>query len=266
MSEVHLIASIEGPDDAPAVILGNPIGTTRAIWDAQVPLLRMDYRLLRFELRGHGEPGARSAAPPGPYSLAELGTDVLGLMRDHGIATAAYCGISLGGMIGLWLAANAPDRISSLIACCTAIAPMPSRQAWLDRAALVRSEGMAAIAEMTPPRWFTPDFIARQPRAVAAVTDMLLGTDPQGYAGCGEAIADLDLAAALASVKAPTLVIAGAEDIAAPPWQAARTALGIADSRLTVIRGTAHLAPYQTPGPVNDAVLAHLAATTRQPA
>jgi 3-oxoadipate enol-lactonase len=96
--------------------------------------------------------------------------------------------------------------------------------------------------------------------------DMLLGTDPQGYAGCGEAIADLDLVPALASVKAPTLVIAGADDVAAPPWQGARTALGVAGSRLTVIRGTAHLAPYQTPGPVNAAILAHLATTTSQAA
>jgi len=264
MSEVRLESSIEGPDDAPALILANPIGTTRAIWDAQVRLLRDDFRLLRFELRGHGEPGARSAAPPGPYSIAELGTDVLGLMREAGIASAAYCGVSLGGMIGLWLAANAPDRISSLIVCCTAITPMPSRQAWLDRAALVRSEGMAAISEMIPPRWFTPDFIAGQHGAVSAVVDMLLGTDPQGYAGCGEAIADLDLRPTLAAIKAPTLVIAGAEDVAAPPWQGARTALGIEDSRLTVIRGTAHLAPYQTPGPVSAAIRAHLAATPRQ--
>jgi 3-oxoadipate enol-lactonase len=261
MSEVHLAASMEGPDGAPVVILANPIGTTRAIWDAQVRLLRDDFRLLRFELRGHGEPGARSDAPPGPYSIAELGTDVLGLMREAGVAAAAYCGISLGGMIGLWLAANAPDRIRSLIVCCTAITPMPSRQAWLDRAALVRSAGMTAIREMIPPRWFTSGFIARRPDSVAAVMDMLLGTDPEGYAGCGEAIADLDLRPALASIKAPTLVIAGADDVAAPPWQGAQTALGIAGSRLTVIRGSAHLAPYQTPGPVNAAVLAHLRGT-----
>lgn len=116
MSEVPLESSIEGPDDAPVVILANPIGSTRAIWDSQVRLLRDDFRLLRFELRGHGEPGARSAAPPGPYSIAELGTDVLGLMREAGITAAAYCGVSLGGMIGLWLAANAPDRIRSLLA------------------------------------------------------------------------------------------------------------------------------------------------------
>ena len=258
MSEARLAASLDGSDDAPVLVLANPLGTTRAIWAAQVPLLQRHFRLLRFELRGHGEPGARSAAPPGPYSIAELGTDVLSLMRDHGVSAAAYCGISLGGMIGLWLAANAPERISSLVVCCAAITPMPSRQAWLDRAALVRSGGMAAISEMIPPRWFTADFIARQPAAVSAVMDMLLGTDPQGYAGCAEAIADVDLAPALSAIKAPTLVLAGAEDLAAPPWQGARTALGIAESRLTVVRGTSHLAPYQTPGPVTAAILGHL--------
>ena len=261
MSEVRLAASAEGPDGAPVVILANPIGTTRAIWDAQTRVLREDFRLLRFELRGHGAPGAQSDAPPGPYSIAELGMDVLGLMREHGVATAAYCGISIGGMIGLWLAANAPERISSLVACCAAITPMPSRQAWLDRAALVRSGGMAAISEMVPPRWFTPDFIARQPAAVAFVMNMLHGTDPEGYAGCGEAIAGLDLRPALGAIKAPTLVMAGAEDLAAPPWQGAMTATGIADSRLRVIRGASHLAPYQVPGPVTDAIRAHLAAS-----
>ena len=189
MSEVRLKASIEGPDGAPVVILANPIGTTRAIWEAQARVLREDFRLLRFELRGHGTPGAQSDAPPGPYSIAELGTDVLSLMREYGVTTAAYCGISIGGMIGLWLAANAPERICSLVVCCAAITPMPSRQSWLDRAALVRSGGMAAISEMVPPRWFTPDFLARQPAAVAFVMDMLHGTDPVGYAGCGEAIA-----------------------------------------------------------------------------
>ena len=261
MSEVRLVSSMEGPDDAPVLILANPIGTTRAIWEAQARVLRESYRLLRFELRGHGVPGGRSDAPPGPYSIAELGTDVLGLMREHGVTTAAYCGLSIGGMIGLWLAASAPERISSLVVCCAAITPMPSRQAWLDRAALVRSDGMAAIAGMMPPRWFTPDFIAREPAAVARVLDMLRGTDPGGYAGCGEAIAGMDLRPALGAIKAPTLVIAGAEDPAAPPWQGAMTAIGIAGSRLRVIRGASHLAPYQVPGPVTEAIRAHLAAS-----
>ncbi len=261
MSEIRLASSLEGPDGAPVVILANPIGTTRAIWDAQARVLRESFRLLRFELRGHGTPAARSDAPPGPYSIAELGTDVLGLIGEHGVTTAAYCGISIGGMIGLWLAANAPERISSLVVCCAAITPMPSRQAWLDRAALVRSDGMAAIAEMMPPRWFTPDFIAREPAAVARVLDMLRGTDPAGDAGCGEASAGMDLRPALGAIKAPTLVIAGAEDPAAPPWQGAMTAIGIAGSRLRVIRGASHLAPYQVPGPVTAAIRAHLAAS-----
>src|SRR5450631_3528060 len=145
MSEVRLAVALEGPPDAPFVILANPIGTSRAIWDAQARVLRNRYRLLRFELRGHGEPGAQSDAPPGPYSIADLGADVLGLIGEYGVTSAAYSGISLGGMIGLWLAAHAPERISSLVVCCTAITPMPSRQAWLDRAALVRADGMAAI-------------------------------------------------------------------------------------------------------------------------
>jgi 3-oxoadipate enol-lactonase len=258
MSDVALVASLEGPEDAPVLILANPIGTTRAIWDGPARVLGRTFRLLRFELRGHGEPGARSPAPPGGYSLAELGTDVLGLMRSHDVTSAAYCGISLGGMIGLWLAAHAPERISALAVCCTAIVPMPDRQAWLDRVALVRAGGMAAISAAIPPRWFPPGFIAREPAAVAYVMDMLNRTDPAGYAGCGEAIAGMDLRPALAAIKAPTLVIAGSEDTAAPPWQAAQTASGIADSRLRVIRGASHLAPYQTPGPVTAAILAHL--------
>jgi 3-oxoadipate enol-lactonase len=260
---VRLAARLEGPDGAPAVVLGNPLGTTSAIWDAQAAVLRRRFRLLRYELRGHGAPGARSPAPPGPYSIAELAADVLGLLGEHDITSAAYCGVSLGGMIGIWLAAHAPERISSLAACCTATIPMPSRQAWLDRAALVRAGGPAAISDMVRPRLFTPGFVARAPAAVARVMDMLHGTDPEGYAGCAEAIAGMDLRPALASVAAPALVIAGAEDPAAPPWQAARTAAAIAGARLRVIRGTSHLALYQTPGPVTDAILAHLDATLR---
>jgi 3-oxoadipate enol-lactonase len=241
--------------EPPVLVLANPIGTTQEIWDAQAAVLGRYFRLLRFNVRGHGG----TPAPPGPYSLAELGTDVLELLNAHGVTTAAFCGVSLGGMTGLWLAANAPDRISSLVVCCAAIMPMPSRQAWLDRAALVRAEGMAAISPLMPSRWFTPSFIAQQPAAVSRVVDMLLGTDPEGYAGCAEAIADLDLRPALGSVKAPTLVIAGEQDPAAPPWQAAMCARGIACSRLRVIRGASHLAHYEAPGPVTAAILDWLA-------
>jgi 3-oxoadipate enol-lactonase len=261
MSETGVVASLEGPEDAPVLVLANPIGTTRAIWDQQVPLLTRHYRLLRFELRGHGAPGERSAAPPGPYTMAQLGTDVLGLLNAAGVTRAAYAGVSIGGMIGLWLAANAPERITSLAVCCAAIEPLPSAQAWHDRAALVRSVGMTAISEMVVPRWFTPSFVSRCPSAVAAVVDMLTGTDPDGYAGCGEAIASMDLLPALPAIKAPTLVLSGAEDPAAPPSQGARTARAIKGAAFTVIRGTSHLAAYETPGPVTAALLAHFQAT-----
>jgi 3-oxoadipate enol-lactonase len=244
--------------DLPVLVLANPVGTTMEIWDAQLPALRRQFRLLRFNARGHGG----SAASPGPYSLAELGTDVLSLLNGFGITSAAFCGASLGGMTGLWLAANAPERISSLVVCCTAITAMPSRDAWLERASLVRSGGMAAIRDSVEPRWFTPGFIARSPDLVARVVDgMLMRCDPEGYAGCAEAIADLDLLPALGSVKAPTLIISGELDLAAPPWMGATTARGIPGSRFTVIRGTSHFAHYETPGPVTNAITRHLTTT-----
>jgi 3-oxoadipate enol-lactonase len=249
-----LVAELDD-GDGPVLILANPIGTTMEVWDAQLPVLRRRFRLLRFNARGHGG----SAAPPGPYSLAELGMDVLGLLNSHGVTSAGFCGVSLGGMTGLWLAANAPERISSLVVCCTAIAPAPSRQSWLERAALIRLKGMAAISDAVPERWFTPGFIAREPEAVARVVDQLLGCDPEGYAGCAEAIADMDLMPALGAVKAPTLVISGEQDPAAPPWHGAITARAIPGAHLSVIRGTSHLAHYETPGPVTAAITRHLA-------
>jgi 3-oxoadipate enol-lactonase len=255
MPGIRLVAELDdGPHDAPVLVLANPIGTTMAIWDAQLPVLRRRFRLMRFNARGHGG----SQAPPGPYSLAALGTDVLSLLDAHGIASAAFCGTSFGGMTGLWLAANAPDRVSSLVVCCTAITPMPSRQSWLERAALVRRQGMGPVSEAAPARWFTPRFIANEPAAVNRVTAMLTGCDPEGYAGCADAIADMDLRPALGAVQAPTLVISGAEDQAAPPWHGAVTARGIPGSRFVVIRGASHLANYETPGPVTDAIARHL--------
>ena len=261
--EVPLVSSLEGPDSdgAPVLVLGNPIGTTRDIWSRQVPVLSRYFRVLRFETRGHGAPGAQSPAPPGPYTIAELGADVLALLNSYGFERVAYAGVSLGGMTGLWLAANAPERITSLAVCCAALTPLPSAASWHERAALVRSDGMAALAGMVVPRWFTPAFVSRSPADVAAVVAMLTGTNPAGYAGCAEAIAAMDLRPLLGLVEAPTLVLSGAEDPAAPPSVGGQTALGIAGSRLTVVRGASHLAHYEKPGPVTDALLRHFLAT-----
>jgi 3-oxoadipate enol-lactonase len=255
MPVVQLAVTVDGPDDAPVLVLGGPIGTSVEIWRHQVPVLSRYFRVMRFEHRGHGPAGAQSPAPGGPYTIAELGADVLGLLSARGIERAAFAGVSLGGMIGIWLAANAPERITSLAVICSALVPLPSARAWRDRVALVRSSGMGAIADMVVPRWLTPSFIARHPDEVSAVTGMLLATNPVGYAGCGDAIASMDLRPLLPVVKAPTLVISAAEDPAAPPYQGALAARGIADSRLTVVRGASHFAHLETPGPVTDALL-----------
>ncbi|HEY0934612.1 MAG TPA: alpha/beta fold hydrolase, partial [Trebonia sp.] len=227
MPEPRLVSSVEGPADAPVLVLGNPIGTTRDVWRYQLPVLARRFRVVRYEPRGHGSPGAQSPAPPGPYTIAELGADVLATLNDYGIERFAYAGVSLGGMTGIWLAANAPERVTALAVCCAALTPLPDAQSWHDRAALVRAQGMAPLAETVVPRWFTPAFRQRDPAAVETVVAMLKGTSPAGYAGCGEAIAALDLRPQLPRVQAPTLVLSGAEDGAAPPSVGAQTARGI---------------------------------------
>lgn len=262
MPEPKLISSLEGPADAPVLVLGNPIGTSREVWSHQVPALSRYFQVLRYEPRGHGSPGAQSPAPRGPYSIAELGADVLATLNDHGIERFAFAGVSLGGMTGLWLAANAPERVTSLAVLCAALTPLPNAQAWRDRAALVRARGMAPLAEMVVPRWFTPAFLAREPGQVETVTRMLTGTSPEGYAGCGEAIAALDLRPQLPAVRAPALVVSGAEDVAAPPSVGAYTARNIrGGARLAVIQAASHFAHYEKPGPVTDALLTHFRAT-----
>jgi 3-oxoadipate enol-lactonase len=257
----QLVSSVEGPPDAPVLVLGNPVGTSREVWSHQVPVLSRYFRIVRYEPRGHGAPGAQSPAPPGPYTIAELGADVLGTLNNYGIERFAFAGVSLGGMTGIWLAANAPERVTSLAVCCAALTPMPDAQAWHDHAALVRKEGMAALAGLVVPRWFTPRFLATEPGQVEAVVAMLKGTSPEGYAGCGEAIAALDLRPQLASVTAPTLVVSGAEDVAAPPSVGAYTARNIQGARLTVIQAASHFAHYEKPGPVTNALLTHFQAT-----
>jgi len=256
MSE-RLAATLEGPEDAPVVALGTSIGTNQGLWDEQAPALRRHFRLLRFELRGHGPRGAQSPAPPGPYTMAELGTDVLALLNAHDIDQVAYCGVSLGGMVGMWLAANAPERMTRLGLCCTS-AYLPPASMWTERAARARSDGMASLVDQVIARWFTRAYFQRCPQQVGAVADMLEGTDPEGYAGCAEAIAAMDLRPVLPAITAPTLVIAATEDPATPPWHGAQIASAVPGARLTVVRGAAHLANYQAPGEITAALQAHL--------
>jgi 3-oxoadipate enol-lactonase len=263
---VGLVASLDGPAGAPVLVLGNSVGTSRACWAPQVPVLRRHFRVLQYEHRGHGcAAGGWSPAPPGPYSVAELGGDVLALLDAHGVDQALYCGVSLGGMVGLWLAAHAPQRIIGLGLSCTS-AYLPPAAGWIDRAAQVRAAGTGSIAGAVVSRWFTPAFRAAQPDVPAAFAAGLAGTVDEGYAGCCEAIAAMDQRSSLREISAPTLVIAGADDPATPPWHGAVIASGIAGSRLRVVRGGAHLANVSAPGEVTALLLPHLlAAAADQP-
>ena len=163
-------------------------------------------------------------------------------------------------MIGMWLAAHAPDRITALAVCCTT-ARMPDQAFWTDRAARVRAGGLAPLAAQVVGRWFTPSFAARYPATPAAFAATLNSdVDPAGYAGCCDAIAGMDLRPALPAITAPTLVIAGSEDPATPPWQGAVIARAIPDARLRVICGASHLASVSQPSEVTVALTSHLLA------
>jgi len=252
---LELSAGLTGAEGAPVLVLGNSLGTTGELWQPQLGPLGRRFRLLRYEHRGHGG----SPAPPGPYSIAGLGADVLRLLDELEISTACYCGVSLGGMVGMWLAANAPDRIEALALCCTS-AYLPPAELWRDRAARVRAAGMVSISRQVVARWFTPRYQAAHPDTVSGfVATLEREVVPEGYAGCCEAIEAMDLRPLLASVTAPTLVIAGAEDPATPPWHGAVIASAIPGARLRVIRGAAHLANVSAAAEVTAALLAHLA-------
>jgi 3-oxoadipate enol-lactonase len=252
---VALSASMTGPPGAPVLVLGNSLGTTGELWEPQLGPLSRRFRIVRYEHRGHGG----SPAPPGPYAIADLGADVLALLDARAIGTARYCGVSLGGMVGMWLAANAPDRIEALALCSTS-AYLPPAEFWQDRAALVRTDGMASISRQVVARWFPPAYQAAHPGTVAGfVSTLEREVAPEGYAGCCDAIAAMDLRPLLASVTAPTLVIAGAEDPATPPWHGAVIASSIPGARLRVIRGAAHLANVSASAEVTAALLDHLA-------
>jgi 3-oxoadipate enol-lactonase len=248
---------LDGPADAPVLVLGNSLGTSSAVWDGQVPTFQGSFRLLRYELPGHG--GTPAAA--GAYTIGGLAEGVLKLLDALGVERAAYCGISIGGMVGMQLAALAPDRVSALGLVCTS-AYLPPAEGWEARAAQVRAAGMASISAAVLGRWFTPAFAARSPEVVRGFAAEFERTDPVGYAGCCDAIAAMDLRPKLPAIAAPTLVLAGAEDPATPPEHGAAIAGLISGARLEVVPDTAHLATVQAAQPVTAALLEHLRAAT----
>ena len=242
-----------GPERAGVVVLSNSLGTTLEMWEPQAAVLARGRRVLRYDMRGHG----RSPVPETPYSMADLGADLVGLLDRHGIERASLCGVSLGGMVSMWVAAHAPERVDRLVLCSTS-AIMGPPESWTERAALVRSEGMAAVADAVVARWFTPAFTAARPDVVAAIRAQLAATPPEGYAGCCEAIKDMDQRPDLPSITAPTLVIAAEGDPSTPPAHARTIAGLIPGSRLEVLDRGAHLVSVEEPDLVTALITAHL--------
>jgi 3-oxoadipate enol-lactonase len=244
---------IAGSDTAPVVLFGGSLGTNLSMWDGELPLAQR-FRLVRFDHRGHGG----SPTPTGPYAIAELGRDVLDLMDTLVLESAAYVGLSLGAMVGMWLAANAPDRIERLVLLCTA-AWMPTAAAYAGRAVTVRHAGSTeVIADGVLERWLTPPFAAAHPEVLGRLRAMLVATRAEGYAACCEAIAAMDLRDELARIAAPTLVISGAEDRATPVARQAEIAAAIPRARHEIVASAAHLAAVEQPDRINHLIEEHL--------
>jgi 3-oxoadipate enol-lactonase len=242
-----------GPRDAPVLLMAGSLGTNLRMWDSQLPLADR-LRLVRLDHRGHGE----SPTPPGPYEIEDLGRDVLGLMDALGIERASLCGLSLGGMVGMWLGAHAPERLERLILICTA-AHMPPASAWQQRSAAVLGAGTTEpIADAVVDRWLTPGFASAHPELRADLRAMLVATSPEGYAWCCGAIERMDLRGDLPGIRSPTLVISGAEDQATPPKRQREIAEAIPGARHEVVGPAAHVAAVEQPAAVNRLIAEHL--------
>lgn len=202
----------DGPEKAPVLLLCNSLGTDLTMWDPQVPAFARTLRVLRYDRRGHGA----SAVTPGPYTIEQLGRDVLGLLDQLGIDRVRFCGLSLGGMTGMWLGTHAGKRIEKLVLCNTA-AQIGSPDPWNARIEAVRKGGMSAIESGVLARWFTPKFLERPTPMLGRMREVLLQLSPEGYAAACAAVRDMDQRESIARIAAPTLVIAGTHDAATPP-------------------------------------------------
>jgi 3-oxoadipate enol-lactonase len=203
---------VDGPQDAPAIVLSNSLGTNLSMWDDQAKALSGEFRVIRYDQRGHG----KSGAPKGPYTIDRLGQDVIAILDNLKIAKAHFVGLSMGGSTGMWLARMAPGRFTKIILSNTG-ARIGTQDVWNARIASVLSKGMTAVIDTTLERWFSNDSHKRNLPAISSVRKMLMTTPPHGYAGCSAAIRDADQRWGIGAVKLPTLVIIGTLDPGTPP-------------------------------------------------
>ncbi|MGW4051974.1 bifunctional 3-oxoadipate enol-lactonase/4-carboxymuconolactone decarboxylase PcaDC [Streptomyces sp. NPDC004779] len=246
---------VDGPEQAPVLVLGPSLGTTFHMWDRQIPELTRDRRVVRFDLPGHG------GAPAQPFtSVAELGDRLLATLDHLGVQRFGYAGCSLGGAVGLDLALRAPHRVASLALVATA-PRFGTADEFRQRGVVVRTNGLEPMARAAPEQWFTPHFAANQPAIVDWAVQMVRTTDAPCYVAACEALAVFDVRAALGSIGVPALVLVGSEDRVTGPAEARTLVAGIADAKLAVVPGASHLAPVEQPAAVTDLLLEHFSAT-----
>ena len=244
--------AMSGTRGSPALVLSNSLGTDLGMWEPQVAALGRSHCVVRYDTRGHGQSGVT----PGPYSIGELGSDVLALLDHLQLERVRFCGLSLGGMTGMWLGANAPDRVERLVLANTA-ARVAAPDVYDARIAKVRAEGMASISDAVMQRWFTPEFAAAEPATIARMKAMMERVPVEGYAGCCAAVRDMDQREALARITAPTLVVVGSRDGATPPADGRFVASRIAGAEVVELPA-AHLSNIEQAAAFTAALVAFL--------
>ncbi len=247
--------SLDGPEDAPVVTLSHSLAASLEMWEPQMPALTGGYRVLRYDIRGHGG----SEAPPGAYDLDMLAGDVLGLLAALGIERTHFIGLSLGGMIGQNIALGKSGVLAGLVLADTMSQfPEEARGVWNDRMDTAATKGMAELVESTIERWFTPPFVDGSPRAVEGIRHLIRATPPTGFIGCCHAILGLDYRDRLAAVATPTLIVVGEDDPGTPVAASQAMHEGIPSSRLAVIPGAAHLSNIEQAERFNREILEFL--------
>jgi 3-oxoadipate enol-lactonase/4-carboxymuconolactone decarboxylase len=248
IDNARMFYRLEGSDHRPVLVLSHSLGCDHGQWDMQTRDLLPHFRILRYDTRGHGASDVTS----GDYSVERLGLDVLAIVDALGIDKFAFCGLSMGGMIGQWLAASAPERLTHLVLANTS--PRLDSVAMVTRRRTVLEGGMAAVVDAVMGRFFLPETLARQDADVASARRTLLNTDPRGYAGCCAAIRDMDQTGLVAQIRVPTLIIVGDRDVSTP-WSGHGEVLARAISNARVVRlPTAHLSNLERPRSFSSAL------------
>ena len=252
--ELRMHYQFDGPSDAPPLVLSNSLGTTIALWEPQMSVFAKNFRVLRYDSRGHGD----TAVTPREYSIERLANDVIQLLDALRLHRVYFCGLSIGGMTGMWLGANAPKRLNKLVVCNTG-AKLGNAESWNARIQAVRSGGTQSVAGSVIARWFTPEFREKEPEKVAKARQMIERTNAVGYMSSCAAVRDFDFRQKLGAIQVPTLIVSGAHDPVATPADGHALSAGISGAQYTELNA-AHISNIEDADRFNSEVSTFLMA------